>query len=207
MGGGGPGISGEIDYNRVFRAKEVTQKAKILVKPQPMYTEEARKEGIEGVVRVQMILSSSGKVTNIRAVSSLPYGLTEKAIAAAMKIQFEPAQKDGRKVSQYVTVEYSFQVFYSEDDPNLKTKAEIIKKPQPEYTEEARKNNVEGKVILEVILSPSKGVTHIGVKKGLTFGLTEKAMEAAKKIEFNPAVNHSGRQVSQLAIIEYVFKL
>jgi TonB family protein len=110
-GGGGPGGGGGTDYSKTFQPREVQQKAQITAKPQPEYTEDARKNQIQGVVRVSMVLSSSGSVQNIRAVSSLPYGLTEKAIAAARRIQFVPAKKDGRSVSQYITVEYKFTIY------------------------------------------------------------------------------------------------
>ena len=110
-GGGGPGGGGGGDYNRTFNPREVTQKARILSKPEAQYTEEARKNQITGTVVLRAVLSSSGQVTNIRAVSGLPYGLTEKAIAAAHRIQFIPAQKDGRAVSQYIQIEYNFNLY------------------------------------------------------------------------------------------------
>ena len=109
QGGGGPG--GDTDYSRTFRQGEVTQKARITANPQPEYTEEARKNQVQGVVRVSAVLTASGAVTNVRAVSQLPYGLTEKAVAAARRIQFIPAKKDGRNVSQYVTLEYNFRIY------------------------------------------------------------------------------------------------
>jgi TonB family protein len=111
-GGGGPGGGGGGgDYDRTFRPSEVTQKARILSKPEPQYTEEARRNQISGTVVLKAVFSSSGQVTNIRAVSSLPYGLTEKAIAAARQIRFSPAQKDGRAVSQYIQIEYNFNLY------------------------------------------------------------------------------------------------
>lgn len=105
-GGGGPGPL-ETDKT-VFKANEVTQKAKILVKPVPVYNEEARRNQVSGTVVLQMVLSSSGTVINIRTISGLPYGLTERAIEAARGIKFTPATKDGVAVSQYVKVEYNF---------------------------------------------------------------------------------------------------
>ncbi|MDX6695309.1 MAG: hypothetical protein QOF02_3861, partial [Blastocatellia bacterium] len=39
------------------------------------------------------------------------YGLTEKAIAAARQIRFSPAMKDGRAVSQFVQIEYNFNLY------------------------------------------------------------------------------------------------
>ncbi|HEY0546322.1 MAG TPA: energy transducer TonB, partial [Pyrinomonadaceae bacterium] len=113
MGGGGPGGGGggDTDYNKVFNPSQVTTKARILQKPSPEYTEEARKNQITGTVTLRMVFSSSGAVTNIRALSSLPFGLTEKAISAARRIQFTPATKDGRPVSQYIQVEYNFNIY------------------------------------------------------------------------------------------------
>ena len=110
-GGEGGGGGGGVDYNKVFSPREVTQKARILSKTEPPYTEEARKNQISGTVVLQVVLSSSGQVTNIRAVSGLPYGLTEKAIAAARQIRFTPAMKDGRAVSQYTRIEYNFNLY------------------------------------------------------------------------------------------------
>jgi protein TonB len=89
----------------------VTQKARILSKPEPQYTEEARKNQTSGTVVVRCIFSSSGQVTGIKAMSSLPYGLTEKAIAAAHQIRFIPAMKDGRPVSMYMQIEYNFNLY------------------------------------------------------------------------------------------------
>jgi protein TonB len=111
--GGGTGFNGEapVDYNRTFSPREVTQKARILSRPEPQYTEEARKNQVSGTVVLRAVFSSSGQVTGIRAVSGLPYGLTEKAIAAARQIRFSPAMKDGRAVSQYIQIEYNFNLY------------------------------------------------------------------------------------------------
>jgi TonB family protein len=111
-GGGGPGGGGGgTDYNRIFSGKDVTSKARILEKPEPQYTEAARKNQITGTVIIKAIFSSSGQVTNIVAVSKLPDGLTEKAIAAARQIRFVPATKDGRPVSMYMQLEYNFNLY------------------------------------------------------------------------------------------------
>ncbi|HYN85242.1 MAG TPA: energy transducer TonB [Pyrinomonadaceae bacterium] len=113
-GGGGPGGGGggrEVDYNRTFQSREVTRKAVITSKPEPGFTEEARKNQVTGTVRIKMVLGANGSVSNISVVKGLPDGLTERAIAAARRIQFQPAQKDGRPVSQWITIEYSFNIY------------------------------------------------------------------------------------------------
>lgn len=110
-GGGGPGGGGGGDPNRIFSGKDVSQKARVLSKPEPQYTEEARKNQITGTVVLRAVFTSGGQVTQIRAVSGLPYGLTERAIAAARLIKFQPAMKDGRAVSMYIQLEYNFNLY------------------------------------------------------------------------------------------------
>src|SRR5215204_6092697 len=110
-GGGGPGGGGGGDYSRIFTGKEVTSKARLISKPEPQYTEDARKNQITGTVVLKVVFSSGGQVTNIRTVSGLPYGLTERAIAAARQIKFTPATKDGHQVSMWMQLEYNFNLY------------------------------------------------------------------------------------------------
>src|SRR6266849_21825 len=111
-GGGGPGGGGGgTDYNRIFSGKDVTSTARVLEKPEPQYTEAARKNQITGVVIIRAVFSASGQVTNISAISKLPDGLTEKAVAAARQIRFVPATQDGRPVSMWMQLEYNFNLY------------------------------------------------------------------------------------------------
>ena len=110
-GGGGPGGGGGGDYSRIFQGRDVTTKARLLSKPEPQYTEEARKNQITGTVVLKVVFASSGQITNIQTMRGLPYGLTEKAIAAARNIRFEPATKDGHKVSMWMQLEYNFNLY------------------------------------------------------------------------------------------------
>lgn len=110
-GGGGPGGGGGGDYSRIFTGREVTSKARLISKPEPQYTEDARKNQITGTVVLKVVFASNGTVTNIRTVSGLPYGLTERAIAAARQIKFVPATKDGHQVSMWMQLEYNFNLY------------------------------------------------------------------------------------------------
>ena len=111
-GGGGPGGGGGgTDYNRTFSGKEVTSKARVLEKPEPTYTEAARKNQITGTVVLRAVFSAGGTVTNIHAVSGLPDGLTERAIAAAKNIRFVPATKDGHPVAMWMELQYNFNLY------------------------------------------------------------------------------------------------
>lgn len=83
----------------------------ILSKPKASYTDAARANDVEGSVRLKVTLLASGEVGSIKPVTTLPYGLTEQAIAAARQIKFEPKKLDGIPVSTTVTIDYSFDIY------------------------------------------------------------------------------------------------
>jgi TonB family protein len=101
----------QVDYSKPFTRGEVDQPAQILSRPKPSYTEAARQNQVQGVVSLRIVLGASGTVTNVSVIKGLSYGLTENAIQAARQIKFTPAQKDGRAVSQYATVEMNFSLY------------------------------------------------------------------------------------------------
>jgi TonB family protein len=107
---GGSGGDGE-GLDRPFTGREVDQRARLLSKPEPQYTEEARRNQLSGTVTLRVIFSSTGEVVQIRALRTLPFGLTEKAIAAARLIKFVPAMKGGRPVSVHMQLEYNFNLY------------------------------------------------------------------------------------------------
>jgi TonB family protein len=116
MGGGNAqdgccGSGGGEGPDATYSGGEVEQKARVLLKPEPQYTEEARKTGISGTVMLRVVFSSAGEVVQIRAIRTLPYGLTERAIAAARQIKFIPAVKGGRPVSVHMQLEYNFNLY------------------------------------------------------------------------------------------------
>jgi len=97
--------------SEAFTLKDVTRKAAISHKPEPLYTLDARRNTVTGTVRLRMVLAADGTVQNVSPLTTLPDGLTEQAVEAARGIEFTPALKDGRAVSQYVTVEYNFNIY------------------------------------------------------------------------------------------------
>jgi TonB family protein len=108
--GGGQGNKPE-EPDHIYPAPQVTERARVIAKPEPQYTEEARRGGITGSVVLRVVFSRTGEVINIRALQTLPFGLTERAIAAARLIRFRPATKDGRPVNVYMQLEYNFNLY------------------------------------------------------------------------------------------------
>jgi TonB family protein len=59
---------------------------------------------------------------------------------------------------------------------------------QVPYTPEATQNNVEGKIILQLVVCSNGRVSDISIEESLPFGLTTRAIDAIKKVQFQPAV-------------------
>jgi protein TonB len=90
---------------------EVEVKPHIRSKPNPGYTEEARRNGVSGRVVVSAVLCRTGEVGDVEVIEGLPHGLSEEAIKAARRIKFEPGRKDDERVNVRVRVIYNFELY------------------------------------------------------------------------------------------------
>jgi len=91
------------------------------------------------------------------------------------------------------------------DKPDT-TSAEVLSKPTPVYTAEARAMKLEGEVLLEVVFSASGKIQVVRVVRGLGHGLDEAAIRAAEQIKFKPATR-AGAPVDSTATLHIVFQL
>jgi TonB family protein len=83
---------------------------------------------------------------------------------------------------------------------------EILFKPKPVYTDEARQRRIEGEVLLQVTFSATSHLEVLRVAKGLGYGLDEAAVTAARQIRFKPA-RQDGQPVDSLATVHILFEL
>lgn len=109
-GAGSPGQDADQKEEKIYDPKEVDKKARILSKPEPQYTEAARRKRTSGWVVLRVVLKSSGEIGDIKVIRDAPDGLTDECIKVAREIKFVPAQKDGQPVSMYIKVEYTFDI-------------------------------------------------------------------------------------------------
>lgn len=72
------------------------------------YPEEARKNEVEGSVRLRVTLSPEGKVENVVVLSGPGYGLNEAARDALRRFRFRPAMKAGEPVGYTFVYTYTF---------------------------------------------------------------------------------------------------
>ena len=83
---------------------------------------------------------------------------------------------------------------------------QITFKPKPDYTEEGRKQKINGEVSLEVLFASDGQIHVIRVVQGLGYGLDEQAVKAAEQIKFKPAL-HEGQPIDSRAQVHIIFEL
>jgi TonB family protein len=84
--------------------------------------------------------------------------------------------------------------------------AEILSKPTPTYTPEARNLHIEGEVLLEVTLQASGNLRVLRVVQGLGHGLDDNAVKAAEQIHFKPATRN-GQPADSTVVLHIIFQL
>ncbi|HYZ85460.1 MAG TPA: energy transducer TonB [Bryobacteraceae bacterium] len=107
--GYGPGSGGNTGGG-VFRIGGGVSEPIPIFRPEPEYSEEARKAKFQGAVMLQIIIDENGKTRDIRVIRPLGLGLDEKAMEAVQKWRFKPSMKDGRPVAVMANVEVNFRL-------------------------------------------------------------------------------------------------
>ena len=102
---------GQASHNREctvasYPGKAMDRKAKILAKPAPEYDQADRRKYSGEVITLNAVLCGSGEVTDIKVKNGPADSVNAKAIEAARKLQFVPAEKDGAKASTTIVLLY-----------------------------------------------------------------------------------------------------
>jgi len=90
-------------------------------------------------------------------------------------------------------------------EPKL-TPVEIVSKPNPIYTQEARDLKLEGEVLLQVVFAATGQLRIVRVERGLGHGLDEAAVRAAQQMRYKPALR-DGQPYDSMAIVHVRFQL
>ncbi len=83
---------------------------RLLHEVKPDYTEDARRQGVEGEIVLEIVVRRDGSVGDIRLVDGLGHGLNERATAAVRQWRFSPAQRRGAPVDVLVEVAVEFRL-------------------------------------------------------------------------------------------------
>lgn len=107
--GFGPGSGGNFGGG-VYRIGGGVSQPLPLYKPDPDYSEEARKAKFQGTVVLAIVVDEKGLPRDVKVVRPLGLGLDQKAIEAVEKWRFRPGMKDGKPVAVYATIEVNFRL-------------------------------------------------------------------------------------------------
>jgi TonB family protein len=114
-GGRGTGVqTGGFGSEQVPQADQgpPTNPVEITFKPNPVYTDEARSLKLQGEVLLEVMFGANGQLHVNRVVRGLGHGLDEAAVAAANKMRFKPALRNGQVVDSTAVVHVVFQMAY-----------------------------------------------------------------------------------------------
>ena len=82
----------------------------------------------------------------------------------------------------------------------------LLHEVKPDYSEDARRRNLEGDVVLEIVVRRDGSVGDVTLLKGLGAGLDERAIAAVRQWRFSPARRY-GTPVDVLVEVAVEFKL
>lgn len=86
------------------------KKPGLLRKTEPVYSAEGTRRRIQGTVQLEIVVDETGKARDIKVLSSLGFGLDERAVAAIEQWAFTPGVKDGKPVRVRATAEVNFRI-------------------------------------------------------------------------------------------------
>jgi TonB family protein len=82
----------------------------------------------------------------------------------------------------------------------------LVREVKAEYTDDARRRNITGDVLLEIVVRRDGSVGDIRVRQGLGGGLDERAVDAVRRWQFTPATR-KGEPVDVLVEVAVEFTL
>lgn len=166
----------------------------------------ARKNGVTGSVKADLVLGENSKTRDIVVTEGLPHGVTEAVTKILQTLYFEPARLDGKPVSSRMQFEFVIAAVYSEDDKNV-AKVKVLSKLEAPYPSDYTGEKVKGKVSVKVLFMEDGFLKVVSVSSTMPREFDRAAAEAAKNIKFTPAVHKkSKKNVSQQLTVDFEFK-
>jgi len=221
VGGVLGGVAGAQDLKAfegdAVRAVGEIKPPKLIKQVDPVYPEEARKAGVEGIVILEAKADEQGNVVDSRILRSVP-ALDKAAIDAVKLRKYEPLVIDGKPRKAIFTVTVRFALKEGGTSKTLEKFAAVatlvnneIKPPQlikdaaTVYPEAARAAGIQGVVILGVKTNEEGLVIDAIVLRSIPL-LDQAAIDAVKQWVYEPLVVE-GRAVPAVFTVTVRFQL
>jgi TonB family protein len=165
----------------------------------PLYSDEARSQGIEGRVAVEVTVAPDGKARALQIVRGLGHGLDQNALVAVRDWHFVPATLNGRPIEATTRVDVEFSLKNAELNELIAndmatrigpgvTPPQVVHRADPFYPPNITSPTPEGSVVLDAVIAEN-GIPHvIRVIRSLDWQFDEIAINALKEWRFSPAI-------------------
>ncbi|MCX6169154.1 MAG: energy transducer TonB [Ignavibacteriales bacterium] len=209
---------------------EVDKAPELISKMNPEYPKLAKLAGIEGTVYLKLLIDEKGNVVKAKVEKGVKDMLDEAALKAVKKAKFSPAILKDKPIKVWVVLPIAFKLSFNEnepkivspgiqapsnisdEEPNPDAKVEYEKGPEPiefakpAYPEEAKKNNITGKVFVKVLIDKEGTPKKAMVIESDNDIFNQSAMDAIMKSKFTAAVN-KGEKIPVWVVVPYKFTL
>jgi TonB family protein len=171
----------------------------------PLYSDEARRRLVEGIVTIEARISMDGQITTPRVVRGLGFGLDQNALVALRQWQFRPGTQGGRPVDMTVEIDIEFNLrnealneliandMATRVGPDV-TAPRIIRRVNVAPVQDAGVRRPASTVVLDVVLLEDGRPKIVRILRSLTPQLDERAIDAFEQWRFSPALK-AGRPV------------
>jgi len=188
----------------------------VISEVKPVYTAEAVRARLQGIVKMAVVVNADGTVGDVRVVDSLDPLLDGQAIAAMKQWRFKPGMKGDVAVPVRVEVEMTFTL---RETPGPRVGSPEALKPgngvlvpkvlsevKPEYPAAVKEKRIQGVVVMDCVVLPSGDVGDIRVTTSLEPSLDAAAVRALRKWRFQPGTK-DGQAVPVQVSVEITFTL
>jgi len=156
-----PASAQAVDSQPVY-AEDQLSVAPVVLRQPTVYPDSLKRRGIGGTVSVSVVLDRKGRpdAGSVRVVSTPDTALNGPARAVVLGSHFAPGRAEDRAVRARVVVEVAFDPLdtataplpiYGEDD-SLTQKPALLGRPPIQYPEDMRRNHIQGRVLVQMIL-------------------------------------------------------
>jgi TonB family protein len=161
----------------------------------PLYSDDARRAGVEGVVRIRAHVDASGQVRDPRVTAGLGAGLDQNALVALRQWRFRPGLRDGRAVPMDVELEVGFTL--RNDAINAQIANDMVALVGPGVTPPqavrvadvpSRRTGTTGTVVLDVVLLEDGSPRIVRILRSVGAVEDELAVRVFEQWRFSPAL-------------------
>jgi TonB family protein len=164
----------------------------------PLYSDEARARGIEGIVTVEVRVGVDGVAKRLQVVKGLGHGLDENALVAVRDWRFVPAQRNGVAMEAVTEIDVEFSLRNAELNEEIAndmatrvgpgvSPPQVVHRVEPQFPAAEDKTKATGVVVLDAVIQEDGIPRIVRVIRSLDWERDETAINALKQWRFSPA--------------------